>query len=166
MERAESYVVDHTDFTSVYTREYPALHAVAVAMVGYPTSEDVVQDTMFKALVNWQRVRRLERPGAWCHKVLLNFCRSLWRRERVARRYRSGLRHGATWTDGPSADVVAFWDAVRTLPTRPRAAVALYYGADRTTAEVAAILGVPEGTVRSDLARARVVLARELRGER
>jgi RNA polymerase sigma-70 factor (ECF subfamily) len=51
---------------------------------------------------------------------------------------------------------------VRTLPTRQRSAVALYYAADRSTADVAAILEVPEGTIRSDLTRARAILAREL----
>ena len=51
---------------------------------------------------------------------------------------------------------------MRELPQRPRLAVTLYYAGDRTTAEVATILDVPEGTVRSDLSRARIALAREL----
>ena len=38
----------------------------------------------------------------------------------------------------------------------------MYYAGDRPTAEVAAILGVPEGTVRSDLTRARDAIMREL----
>jgi DNA-directed RNA polymerase specialized sigma24 family protein len=40
--------------------------------------------------------------------------------------------------------------------------MALFYALDHTTAEVASILDVPEGTVRSDLSRARLALAREL----
>jgi RNA polymerase sigma-70 factor (ECF subfamily) len=66
------------------------------------------------------------------------------------------------WFETDPADVVAFWSVVRTLPQRPRTVVALYYAADRPTAEIATILGVPEGTVRSDLLRAREVLSREL----
>jgi RNA polymerase sigma-70 factor, ECF subfamily len=50
---------------------------------------------------------------------------------------------------------MSFWSAVRELPERPRLAVALFYAGDRTVAEVAGIVGVPEGTVRSDLSRAR-----------
>jgi DNA-directed RNA polymerase specialized sigma24 family protein len=41
-------------------------------------------------------------------------------------------------------------------------AVALYFAADRSTSEIAEILGCPEGTVRSDLSRARVMLADQL----
>jgi len=52
--------------------------------------------------------------------------------------------------------------AVRRLPERPRLVVALFYAADRPIAEVASILNVPEGTVKSDLARARTVLMAEL----
>lgn len=59
-------------------------------------------------------------------------------------------------------EVVAFWAAVRRLPERPRLAVALYYAGDRSVAEVASILDVPEGTVRSDLSRARMALTNEL----
>jgi len=52
---------------------------------------------------------------------------------------------------------------VRTLPTRPRAVVALYFGADLTSVQIAEVLHVPEGTVRSDLAGARRVVMRALR---
>ncbi len=74
------------------------------------------------------------------------------------RRYVASLRRGDLVTTGPSEDVVAFWAAVRSLPERQRLVVALHYAGDQTTVEVASILGVPEGTVRSDLSRAREVL--------
>ena len=38
----------------------------------------------------------------------------------------------------------------------------LHYAGDRSVAEVAAILSIPEGTVRSDLTRARAAIAREM----
>jgi RNA polymerase sigma-70 factor (ECF subfamily) len=53
---------------------------------------------------------------------------------------------------------------VRDLPERPRMAVVLHYAGDRPVAEVAEILGVPEGTIRSDLSRARSALIREIGG--
>jgi RNA polymerase sigma-70 factor, ECF subfamily len=161
IEELPNYVVLFDRFEDFYRREFPGLHAVARALSGEADSEDLVQDTMFKAFVQWDRVRRLERPGGWCHRVLLHACWKLWHR-----RNRQGQILRRYWTrqtvDEPSADVVAFWQAVRQLPTRPRKVVALYYGADRTTVDIASILDVPEGTVRSDLARARKVLAAQL----
>ncbi len=162
MEPKLAYVQDFSDFGDLYHREYPALHAVAAALAGRADSEDLVHDTMVKALINWERVRRLDRPGGWCHRILLNCCRNWWRHRQVEARFVGRLRRVEASENGPSADVVAFWEAVRRLPSRPRMVVALYYAADRTTVDVASILGVPEGTVRSDLARARVVLAAEL----
>jgi RNA polymerase sigma-70 factor (ECF subfamily) len=152
-----------TRFEDLYQREYPALFAVATALSGHD-GEDLVHDAMVRALMNWNRVRRLERPGGWCHRVLVNLCRSRWRRRMTEARYMSRMRGDELSTPGPSVEVVAFWAAVRQLPTRPRLAVTLYYAGDRTTAEVAHIMDVPEGTVRSDLSRARAALAKELEG--
>ena len=66
---------------------------------------------------------------------------------------------------GPSPDTIAFWSAVRELPPRPRAVVALYFAADLSTAEVAEVLRVEEGTVRSDITRARGFVLRALEVE-
>ena len=150
-------------FEDVYRREYPALVAVATALTGdVRDGEDMVQDTMVKAFVRWDVVGRLERPGAWCHRVLLNACRSRLRRRRTEQLFVDRLRRKEPVSQGPSPDVVAFWTVVHTLPSRQRMVVALYFAGERTAPEIASILGCPEGTVYSDLSRARVVLAEEL----
>lgn len=154
-------------FEATYRREYPALVAVARAMTGdWRDSEDLVQDTMVKAFLRWDHVGRLERPGGWCHRVLINSCRSLFRRRVVERRAWSRLGRDGGTEPGPSADVIAFWDVVRTMPTRPRTVVALHYAGGHSLVEISVILGVPDATVRSDWFRARQVLSRELGGQR
>ena len=150
-----------TSFDDFYRREFPGLVAVATALSGYD-GEDLVQDAMVKALVNWDKVSRLQRPGGWCHRVLVNLCRSRWRRRTTENRFFGRLRREEPVNPGPSADVMAFWAVVRALPERPRLAVTLHFAGERTMAEVASILDVPEGTVRSDIARARVAVSREL----
>jgi RNA polymerase sigma-70 factor (ECF subfamily) len=157
------YVAGAAGFEEFYRREYPSLIAVATALTGDGGhSEDLVQDTLLKALVHWRQIATLERPGGWCHRVLLNACRSRWRRGRTERDYLARQRPGESVVDEPGEDIVAFWAAVRRLPVRHRSVVALYYAADQSTAAIAAILDVPEGTVRSDLSRARIALANEL----
>ena len=71
------------------------------------------------------------------------------------------MRRADAVVDGPSPDALAFWDSVRRLPERHRTVMVLYYAGDRSVAEVASILSIPEGTVRSDLTRARAALATE-----
>ena len=147
------------EFEEVYRREFPGLAAVATALTGdVRDGEDVAQDTMVKAFVQWRRVSRLDRPGAWCHRVLMNICRSRWRRRRTEQRFWARARKDEPWLPEPSADVIAFWSLVRDLPSRPRMVVTLHYAGERTLADIASILDVPEGTVRSDIARARVVI--------
>lgn len=144
------------EFDAVYRREYAGLLAVAAALTGdRDGAQDLVQDTMVKAFLRWDRICQLDRPGAWCLHVLVNACRSRLRRRATEWRYLSRLRRSEPTSAEPSADTVAFWTVVRTLPSRPRAVVALYFGADLSSVQVADVLGVPEGTVRSDLAIAR-----------
>ena len=153
-------------FEDVYRREYPGLVAVATALTGdVRDGEDVVQDTMVKAFVRWDAVARLERPGGWCHRVLVNACRSRWKRRRREVRLWSLLSRDERSVDGPSADVIAFWALVRELPSRPRLSVTLHFAGERTMAEIASILDVPEGTVRSDIARARAVIIATLKDQ-
>jgi RNA polymerase sigma-70 factor, ECF subfamily len=150
-------------FENFYRCEYPGLLAVAAAMVGsLESGEDLVQDTMVKSLVRWQALQRLDRPGGWAHRVLLNACTSWWRRRRTEARHIALLRREESTTSGPSPETMVFWAAVRRLPERHQQVMVLHYAGDRTVAEVASILAVPEGTVRSDLTMARAALAIEL----
>ncbi len=150
-------------FEDVYQREYPGLVAVATAMTGdRDGAQDLVHDAMVRALTRWDQVSMLDRPGAWCHHVLLNLCRSRLRRRATEWRYFSRLRRSEPTQPGPSEETIAFWSATRSLPDRPRAVVALYFGADMTSVQIAGVLGVPEGTVRTDLAAARRYIVRAL----
>ncbi len=59
----------------------------------------------------------------------------------------------------------SFWAVVRALPERQRAAVVLYYVEDLAVAEIAEILSVSVGTVKTSLFMARQSLAATLGAE-
>jgi RNA polymerase sigma-70 factor (ECF subfamily) len=154
-----------SDFESFVRSSYPGLVGVATALTGsVDDAEDVVQDTMLKAFVRWDRISGYEHPQGWAHRVLVNRCVGWWRRRRTEARYLAGLRRQEQATPGPSIEALAFWQAVRRLPQRHQQVVALYYAGDLTVDEVAGVLSVPPGTVRSDLTRARAALATLLEG--
>jgi RNA polymerase sigma-70 factor (ECF subfamily) len=66
---------------------------------------------------------------------------------------------------GTSPDRVALVQALRRLPRRTREAIVLHHIADLPVDEVAAVLGVSAGTVKSRLSRGRAALARHLADE-
>ena len=92
--------------------------------------------------------------------MALNLARSTLRRTAAERRARQ--RHGAPLAAGPAddADRLAVRAAVRALPDRQRTALVLRYYADLPAAEVAALMGCTDGTVRALTHQAIVSLRR------
>ena len=90
--------------------------------------------------------------------VALNHVRNRWRHGEVVRRLRTKVP-GPT----PGAEVgpehVALVNALAQLDPPHRTVVVLHYLADRSVGEISNELGIPEGTVKSRLARSRELLA-------
>lgn len=127
-----------------------------------PAAEDAVQEALLRA---WERSERGLAMGsleAWVATVALNLARSGVRRLIAERRARSRLGPAAGTQFDPTGDRVDVERAMRTLPRRQREAVVLRYYLGMDTREVATILGVTEGTVKSTLFRARAALAEAL----
>jgi RNA polymerase sigma-70 factor (sigma-E family) len=112
-------------------------------------AEDLVQTTLTKVYLRWPRVSRMDQPGGYARRILINQAssRRWWR---SSRELSSTVPELAT--DG-YADQVAtsrtVWNAVLTLPPRQRAVVVLRYYEDLSEVEIAEVLGMAPGTVKS-----------------
>jgi RNA polymerase sigma factor (sigma-70 family) len=87
--------------------------------------------------------------------VLLNLHRSLLRRALVEARH--AARFGtdpARAEEATGADELGLWAALRALPRRQQRVLVLRFHEDLSEAEVARILNVPLGTVKSTTRRA------------
>jgi RNA polymerase sigma-70 factor, ECF subfamily len=149
-------------FEDFFRAEYPRLVRMLGALCGdLQRGEDLAQDALAAAHARWARISRYDSPGTWVRRVALN---------RSANVHRRRLRESAALNQLPHDDsegVVELadgelWRAVRALPEQQRWAVALFYIADAPIAEIAAVLGCSEGTVKTHLSRARHTLARAL----
>jgi RNA polymerase sigma-70 factor, ECF subfamily len=150
------------DFDAFYTAEYASLMRLAYVLSGSrPVAEELVQETMLRAFRHWSRIADYERPGAWARRVLCNLATSRGRRLAAEARAMGRLR---TRPPEPalSAETMELWNAVRALPARQAQVTALAYAEDRSIADIAALLGIAEGTVKAVLHRARGNLARVL----
>ncbi|MCX6399393.1 MAG: SigE family RNA polymerase sigma factor [Propionibacteriales bacterium] len=139
-------------FEDYVTARWAALYRTAHLLTGDPTAaEDLLQTTLIKVLAQWNRVRNADSPDAYVKKMLLN--------EMLGERRKSGRRSEKVHlvpVPVPSVDPVAetssrmdLWALVQVLPPRQRAVLVLRYYEDLSEAEIAAVLGVSAGTVKS-----------------
>ena len=149
------------DFASYLEARQPALLRTAYLLTGSRHgAEDLVQETMAKLYLSWDKVRRVESIDAYVRRSMINEHNSLWRRawkrnevttDLVPDRTPSTDRHD----DGTGA---ALWSFVQTLPRKQRAVVVLRYYEEMSEAETAEALGISVGTVKSQASRALAAL--------
>lgn len=134
----------------VKTHEQTLYRAAAAILGDAHEAEDAVQDAFLAWLEKTPSCPDAAHERAWLLRVTVNGCksrlRSPWRR-----------RTAPLPESYPAAtpEEHAALDAVLSLPPKERATVHLFYYEGYQTAEIAAILGEREGTVRSRLSRCR-----------
>jgi RNA polymerase sigma-70 factor (sigma-E family) len=115
-------------------------------------AEDLVQAALLKVFVRWPRI---DDAGAYTRAVMVREA-SRWRRRRWVGERPDASAGEYVSAEDPTARVDAA-DAVRSalldLPVEQRAVLVLRYFEQRPEAEIAALLGIPPGTVKSRAAR-------------
>jgi RNA polymerase sigma-70 factor (sigma-E family) len=148
-----------TSLHELYDASYGRLVLQMFALCGdLADAEDAVQEAFVKAIGKGRAFDRVQNPEAWLRTVALNHQRNSWRHAKVVRRFVTTVPGPQTTAElGP--DHVAVVQALAELDPDQLKVVVLRYLADLGTSEIAHELGVPEGTVKSRLARGRGRLA-------
>jgi RNA polymerase sigma-70 factor (sigma-E family) len=154
----------------LFDAHYAGFCRLAYLIVGdRAVAEEVVMDTFVHTFVGWRRIRDLDCCEAYLRRGVVNLSRTRSRRSRVEERSNAATWHAPApaggWNQDTHATDSVIWDAVRALPERQRATVALRYYADLSEADIASTLGCSRGTVKSQLAKARATLKRVLAGD-
>jgi RNA polymerase sigma-70 factor (sigma-E family) len=125
------------------------------------SAEDLVQISLAKAYLAWDRLRDPQAVEAYVRKIMVNEHTSWWRRAwRRNERSSDELPETLTVRDDPTdfERHDAMWELVQTLPPRQRSAVVLRYYEDLSEVETARVLGCSVGTVKSQTSRALATL--------
>ena len=147
-------------FRSLLDEHLDAVYVRATVLLGNRfEAEDAVHDAAERAWQRWSSLNDRERFEAWFGRILLNVCRDRLRRRRRVAVIETELVDGG---DSPlatdTAQGTAERDRVRrlldALTADERIVVVLRFESDLTVPAIAALLGVPEGTVKSRLHRA------------
>ncbi len=149
-------------FTELATVMAPRLFRTALLMCGdWQLAEDLVQTTLAKMYVGWDKVRRADVPEAYARGTLTKTFLSHQRIRRNAEMPTVDLGD-AQAASGVTGDRLELFEALRKLDVLDRAVVVLRYWEDRSVADTAAEVGLSEGAVRARASRALVRLRTEL----
>lgn len=161
---------DQEAFGRLVVRWSPRLLAFATRSTGATeAAKDVVQETWVSAVRSLGRLDDPARFPAWIFAITARKCTDVLRAKYRGQRMASSLENDAALEPAPASDADAHLDlaaALQRLPREQRIAVALLYGEDMSVAEIAAVMGVPPGTVKSRLSAARQALRHFMEGER
>ncbi len=150
---AVSAEIDFHEF--VTTRGRSLLHSAYVLTGNLADAEDLVQSALAKTYQAWDRIEDRKALDGYVRRAMVNTHISWWRRRKVDEYPTDDI------PDQPVSDASvsseqhdALKRAIGRLPHRMRAAVVLRYFEDMSEAEVANVLGVSQGTVKSTVSRA------------
>lgn len=147
----------------------PLVRTASLMLGGRAAAEDVVQEAFVRLDRHLRRLPDEASEVRYLRTIVVNLCRSTIRRRLIA------LKHAPQSTNevtGVEAQAIAHQacvevtDALLSLPVRQRQALVLRFYADMTEREVAEVMGISVGTVKSSVSRAKDALATRLEGQR
>lgn len=169
---------DDAAFESLFRRHHRRIYSIAYGMLRNESdAADATQEAFVRA---YRSLPRLEAEGAfggWLAQIAVNICRDYLKRPRIVARsidepvgeegaeYRLEL---PDWSDNPEratldTELSAVLDkAIGTLSEDHRAVVTMHHIEGMDVLDIAEVLGVSEGTVKSRLSRARAELRRKI----
>jgi RNA polymerase sigma-70 factor (ECF subfamily) len=154
-------------------REYQdKIFRLALSMLGdRDAAKETAQDVLVRIWKGLPGFRKEASLSTWIYAITRNACLTALRRhqpvaeslDETAPRREVERRAAAAWSLPASPDAQALLER---LPAKYRQVVALFYMQEKSYDEVARMLDLPVGTVKTYLFRARKSLAEELAAER
>src|SRR5919202_3831876 len=137
----------------LFSRHWRDAWCAAFAVTGRrEMADDVAQDAFERAFAALSRFDERRPFAPWLHRIVVNRCLDLLRRERRLTGGEAELER-LEWYDDSRGDADLL-EAVAGLSLQRRVVIVLRYGLGYSPAAIARLLGVPTGTVNSRLARA------------
>ncbi|MGO8956598.1 MAG: SigE family RNA polymerase sigma factor [Streptosporangiaceae bacterium] len=148
--------------TALFNERYSSLVRLAALLVGdIASAEQIVQDSFVALYHAWRRPDS-DKALFYLRQAVLARSRSTIRHRTLARRNTAKCDPNADRHAMTSREYQAITSALRMLPVRQREVIVLRYYADLSEAQIAAVMGISRGAVKSHTARAtaslRVVL--------
>ncbi|KQV18360.1 MULTISPECIES: SigE family RNA polymerase sigma factor [unclassified Kitasatospora] len=145
------------EFTAYVRERRASLYATAYHLTGDRyEAEDLLQSALFSTYRAWDRITDKAAVGGYLRRTMTNLHISAWRRRKVAEYPTEELPETVGDTDamGGTELRAVLWQALAKLPENQRTMLVLRYYEGRTDPEIADILNISVGTVKSSIWRA------------
>ena len=153
--------MDKEEFTRAVLEYESTLYRVAKSMLGSEADcADAAQNALLRAWEKQHTLRDTAYFKTWLTRILINECRAMLRQRA---RFVPLEEEAAEGEIAPERDS-GLYEAVMGLDVKYRVPFVLYYIEGFRTREIASMLKLPEGTVKTLLRRAREILRTELEG--
>ncbi len=153
--------MDKEEFTRAVLEYESTLYRVAKSMLGSEADcADAAQNALLRAWEKQHTLRDTAYFKTWLTRILINECRAMLRQRA---RFVPLEEEAAEGEIAPERDS-GLYEAVMGLDVKYRVPFVLYYIEGFRTREIASMLKLPEGTVKTRLRRAREILREELEG--
>jgi RNA polymerase sigma-70 factor (ECF subfamily) len=160
-------------FQLTLARYQDKVYRLCCALLRDPSAaEDAAQESLVRI---WKAIGGYDGRASlstWIYTITRNRCLSAIERRRelaslsdeaIAAEAEAQAQTFGAGDDEPQQGAALLRELVDLLPERYRRTLTLFYYEDRSVSEVARMLGMPEGTVKTNLSRARAALAEQLR---
>lgn len=133
-------------------------------------AEELMQEIYLKALRKFGSLKNMDRKREWLFRIARNTCLNHCRRERLYRILLTKIadhsidHNSPEWRMIQSEEFQAFKNAIRKLHYKLREVLILQEYGCLSYSEIADILGIKEGTVKSRLNRARLSVLAKIKG--
>lgn len=152
---------DEQAFTTLVRRYQGRFHRVARRMLGDDReAEDAVQTALLQVFRHASGYRDRWKGSTWLYRILTNVCIDAWRKRRPVSA--EDVDDGTPAQASPEGDRIDVDRALARLPPEARAILLLCYVEELSYADAALARGVTINTVKTQLARAKRLMRREL----
>jgi RNA polymerase sigma-70 factor (sigma-E family) len=145
------------DFTAYVQERRASLYATAYHLTGDRyEAEDLLQSALFSTYRAWDRISDKAAVGGYLRRTMTNLHISAWRRRKLNEYPTEELPETVSESDAMRGTELraVLWQALAKLPETQRTMLVLRYYEGRTDPEIAEILGISVGTVKSSIWRA------------
>ncbi|MDE7018990.1 MAG: sigma-70 family RNA polymerase sigma factor [Lachnospiraceae bacterium] len=151
--------IDRETFSNLIREYTPNLYRLAYGILhNREDAQDAVSESVLKAYEKLNTLRKAESFGPWMMQICANEAKRIYARNKKHVSVEGREEHMPQFRD----EYHELWDIVMELDMVYREAIILYFYEQLSIKEIAKVLRIPEGTVKSRLSRGKKQLRERL----